>query len=129
MFSGTSATMTIKSHENAIPLSNTSRQSIHQESSRGSDHIVDLEISAIPGGAVIRKTVGDSSQPHSSHGTSNEDETNSPPPGTASDYLQNIWRPYKYRFRVLAACMMCIGNGMNDSAPGALCPHLHSHSC
>ena len=37
-----------------------------------------------------------------------------------SSQIQTVWDPYGNRFRVLAACLTCFGNGMNDSAPGAL---------
>ena len=40
--------------------------------------------------------------------------------GPISEQVQTIWNPYKNRFRVMAACMTTLGNGMNDSAPGAL---------
>jgi hypothetical protein len=38
--------------------------------------------------------------------------------------LQSLWDPYKNRFRFLAICMMNFGNGLNDSAPGALIPYI-----
>lgn len=40
--------------------------------------------------------------------------------GASSEQFQTIWNPYKNRFRVLACCTTAFGNGMNDSAPGAL---------
>ncbi|PMD46062.1 MFS general substrate transporter [Hyaloscypha variabilis F] len=47
--------------------------------------------------------------------------------GLISEQVQTIWNPYKNRFRVMAACMTTLGNGMNDSAPGALIASLESH--
>jgi hypothetical protein len=44
--------------------------------------------------------------------------------GLISEQVQTIWNPYKNRFRVMAACMTTLGNGMNDSAPGALIASL-----
>lgn len=38
----------------------------------------------------------------------------------SAEQIQTIWNPHKNRFRVLAACLTGFGNGMNDSAPGAL---------
>jgi hypothetical protein len=38
----------------------------------------------------------------------------------STEQIQTIWNPYKNRFRVLAAGLTAFGNGMNDSAPGAL---------
>ncbi|RDW71797.1 hypothetical protein BP5796_07831 [Coleophoma crateriformis] len=45
--------------------------------------------------------------------------------GTAAvDQVQSIWKPYKNRYRVLATCLTALGNGMNDSAQGALLASL-----
>ncbi len=38
--------------------------------------------------------------------------------------LQTVWQPYMNRFRLLAVCLMNFGNGLNDSAPGALIPYI-----
>jgi hypothetical protein len=38
----------------------------------------------------------------------------------STEQIQTIWNPYKNRFRVLATCLTAFGNGMNDSALGAL---------
>lgn len=40
--------------------------------------------------------------------------------GQATEQIQTIWEPYGNRFRVLAACLTSLANGMNDAAPGAL---------
>jgi hypothetical protein len=40
--------------------------------------------------------------------------------GPISEQIQTVWNPYKNRFRVMAACLTSMANGMNDSAPGAL---------
>lgn len=40
--------------------------------------------------------------------------------GSTHDQMQTLWAPYKNRFRVLACCLTALGNGANDSAPGAL---------
>jgi len=68
-----------------------------------------------------------SSEPHDRVETANESRRD-PSDGTGveqkqgpiSEQVQTIWNPYKNRFRVMAACMTTLGNGMNDSAPGAL---------
>jgi hypothetical protein len=44
--------------------------------------------------------------------------------GPISEQVQTIWHPYKNRFRVMAACLTAMANGMNDSAPGALIASL-----
>ncbi len=42
------------------------------------------------------------------------------------DALQTIWNPYMNRFRFFAVCLLNFGNGINDSAPGALLPYLEA---
>ncbi|RDW66422.1 hypothetical protein BP6252_10057 [Coleophoma cylindrospora] len=44
--------------------------------------------------------------------------------GAAVDQIQSIWKPYMNRYRVLATCLTALGNGMNDSAQGALLASL-----
>ncbi|EEY17365.1 conserved hypothetical protein [Verticillium alfalfae VaMs.102] len=41
--------------------------------------------------------------------------------------LQSMWDPYMNRWRLLTACLMNLGNGLNDSAPGALIPYMEKH--
>ncbi|KAK3324553.1 hypothetical protein B0T19DRAFT_402776 [Cercophora scortea] len=38
--------------------------------------------------------------------------------------MQSMTDPYMNRFRLLATCLVNFGNGMNDSAPGALLPAM-----
>ncbi|KAJ5654022.1 hypothetical protein N7490_001025 [Penicillium lividum] len=35
--------------------------------------------------------------------------------------------PWKTKWRLLSACLMLFGNGMNDGAPGALLPYMEKH--
>ena len=44
----------------------------------------------------------------------------------ATDIVQSFWNPYMNRFRVVACCMMLIGNGLNDAAPGALLNYIET---
>jgi hypothetical protein len=68
----------------------------------------------------------------STHGTTNpEDLENSRPTtpvggreGDGTEIIQSTWNPYMNRFRVLSACLLNFGNGLNDSAPGALIPYM-----
>lgn len=48
-------------------------------------------------------------------------------PDGSVEALQGIWDPYMNRFRLLSACLMNFGNGLNDSAPGALIPYMEKH--
>ncbi|KAL8755659.1 MAG: hypothetical protein Q9199_003491 [Rusavskia elegans] len=40
------------------------------------------------------------------------------------EVMQTLTNPPMNRWRLLSACMMCFGNGLNDSAPGALIPSM-----
>ena len=48
----------------------------------------------------------------------------SPDYGRPTQALQSMSNSSINRYRVLAACLMNFGNGLNDSAPGALIPYL-----
>lgn len=61
----------------------------------------------------------------------NEDDLEASPPSTPNCdqdmHIQPSWSyPSKNKWRVLAACITYFGNGLNDSAPGALIPYLES---
>ncbi|KAG0652901.1 hypothetical protein D0Z07_0436 [Hyphodiscus hymeniophilus] len=43
------------------------------------------------------------------------------------DIVQSFSNPPMNRFRMLAICLMLFGNGMMDSAPGALIPYIEKH--
>ncbi|KAL8901366.1 MAG: hypothetical protein Q9192_000581 [Flavoplaca navasiana] len=42
------------------------------------------------------------------------------------EVMQTLKNPPMNRWRLLSACMMCFGNGLNDSAPGALIPYMET---
>ncbi|KUJ16132.1 MFS general substrate transporter [Mollisia scopiformis] len=44
-----------------------------------------------------------------------------------ADALQSFSYPPMNRFRMLSVCLMNFGNGLNDSAPGALIPYIEKH--
>ncbi|KAL9031702.1 MAG: hypothetical protein Q9196_000298 [Gyalolechia fulgens] len=59
--------------------------------------------------------------------TPNELELSRPPTprnGDAVEALQTLYNPPMNKWRFLSACGMCFANGLNDSAPGALIPHM-----
>lgn len=39
---------------------------------------------------------------------------------------QSVWKPYMNRFRLVSACVTALLGGLNDSALGALIPHLEA---
>ncbi|KAL8702851.1 MAG: hypothetical protein Q9201_003992 [Fulgogasparrea decipioides] len=59
--------------------------------------------------------------------TPNELEMSRPPSPRIEDAveaLQTLSNPPMNKWRLLSACTMCLGNGLNDSAPGALIPYM-----
>lgn len=64
-----------------------------------------------------------------SHKTPDELERSQPPTpkqDTAASVLPSFWYPTMNKWRVLAACLIYFGNGMSDSAPGALIPYIEA---
>ena len=59
--------------------------------------------------------------------TPNELERSQPPTpkqDEATNIVPAFWYPKMNRWRVLSACTQYFGNGLNDSAPGALIPYI-----
>ncbi|KAI8280177.1 hypothetical protein K4K60_005013 [Colletotrichum sp. SAR11_57] len=54
-------------------------------------------------------------------------EMSRPSTPIAIESLPSITDPYMNRFRLAAACLINLGNGLNDSAPGALIPYMEKH--
>lgn len=52
--------------------------------------------------------------------------TPSPEYGQAVEVMQSLTNPPINRWRVFSACLMSFGNGLNDSAPGALIPYMEA---
>ncbi|KAK6221744.1 major facilitator superfamily transporter [Colletotrichum tabaci] len=78
------------------------------------------------GGNTANKAGAPPSRPPSP--TSGADvEMSRPPSPAAFEVLQSISDPYMNRYRLAAACLMNFGNGLNDSAPGALIPYIEKH--
>ena len=51
----------------------------------------------------------------------------SPKNDEAAEVMQTLSSPPMNKWRLLSACMMCFGNGLNDSAPGALIPFMEKN--
>jgi hypothetical protein len=115
--SSSSSTMTITIESEEIP-------SFPQEPKKSKSHIsirefspqADLEMSPLPSGVQTPVAGYSTSSQLISSGMNTRDHD----PTYDSSQIQTVWRPYGNRFRALAACLTCFGNGMNDSAPGAL---------
>lgn len=46
--------------------------------------------------------------------------------GPAHAAIQTFWNPPMNKWRVLCACLVYFGNGLSDSAPGALIPYMET---
>lgn len=60
----------------------------------------------------------------------NELEASRPPTpkrGTAASALPTFWYPRMNKWRILCSCLIYFGNGMSDSAPGALIPYIEEY--
>ncbi|CAG8971599.1 hypothetical protein HYALB_00007992 [Hymenoscyphus albidus] len=51
----------------------------------------------------------------------------SPTQGDGVDAMQSFSNPPMNRFRMTSVCLLNFGNGLSDSAPGALIPYLEKH--
>ncbi|GKT70425.1 MFS efflux transporter [Colletotrichum tofieldiae] len=79
-------------------------------------------------GANIASTTPSRAGSPSRPPTSGSDvEMSRPSSPTAFEVLQSISDPHMNRYRLAAACLMNFGNGLNDSAPGALIPYIEKH--
>ncbi|KAK1515206.1 major facilitator superfamily transporter [Colletotrichum costaricense] len=65
--------------------------------------------------------------PSRTPGSGSDIEMSRPSTPTAFDVLQSITDPHMNRYRMAASCLMNFGNGLNDSAPGALIPYMEKH--
>lgn len=74
--------------------------------------------------------------------TQTSPSSSSPPPSVLENRLSTLeaneydaaeWAPdrtstsWKTKWRLLSCCLISLGNGMNDSAPGALIPYMEKH--
>jgi hypothetical protein len=78
--------------------------------------LVDLEMSPLPSGTRTPFSGDETISRRPSSEMINTDQGST----YDSSQIETVWQPFANRFRVLAACLTCFGNGMNDSAPGAL---------
>lgn len=86
------------------------KKTVPHVSYRSVDSEIDLEMSSMPPSGTQTPYEGDTI----SRRVSGEHIRD------ADGVQQTIWNPYRNRFRVMASCLTCFGNGLNDSAPGAL---------
>ncbi|MCJ1341495.1 hypothetical protein MMC09_006791 [Bachmanniomyces sp. S44760] len=86
-----------------------------------SNHEARSQPAAVPSGAETPTTPADleSSRPSTPHQYSS--------PHDAAEIVQSLSNPPRNVYRFLTACLMNFGNGLNDSAPGALLPYIEKH--
>jgi hypothetical protein len=46
------------------------------------------------------------------------------PAPDAVDAVMSVWNPFMNRFRLLSLCLCSLGDGLSDSAAGALIPYM-----
>lgn len=117
------AAITVESGEMPVVLLEAPKKSVQRSYPQASRSELDIELQPMSNANAIF----DSRQLTASSRLSVDDVDNSRQTGPATEQVQTIWKPYKNRFRVLACCMTAFGNGMNDSAPGALLASIERH--
>jgi len=110
------AAITVESGEMPVVLPEAHKKCVQRSYHQACQPKLDIELEPMSNDNAIF----DCRQPTAPSRLSNDDINNSRSSGPATEQVQTIWEPYKNRFRVLACCMTAFGNGMTDSAPGAL---------
>jgi hypothetical protein len=123
------ATMTIESQDIELQMPDKPKDSSENISGQRLGFPLDFEMQPMPirhmssGPGDVAGTFDDPE----SRRVSNDENRNTDGPGPVSEQVQTIWHPYKNRFRLMAACLTAMANGMNDSAPGALIASLERY--
>lgn len=112
--------MAIESEDFQIRLPDERKRSVQPVSAHTPGPSVDFEMRSIPFSNFSRASGEDTATADASQRISSDENREAQGPRLMSEQVQTIWHPYKNRFRVMAACLTSLGNGMNDSAPGAL---------
>ena len=90
--------------------------------SKPSEHVAQPETSYSPEGSRASSISGASAS--KTPGQLERSQPSTPQGYSGADIVPTLWYPKMNRWRVLAACMEYFGNGLNDSAPGALIPYI-----
>lgn len=114
--------MTIQSCPVSLPSHSQPKTSYQHESQYGLG--VSLEMNDMAGNNRAPASVNkiQTVKPEST------EQTNALSTNREVEQMETIWEPYKNRYRVLAACLTTLGNGMNDAANGALIQSLEKYS-
>jgi hypothetical protein len=119
--------MTAESEDVQIRLPDKPKKSVQHVIDHSPGPSVDIEMRPIPFPDFSRAFGEDTGTTDVSQRVSSDENREGQGPGLTSEQVQTIWHPYKNRFRVMAACLTSMANGMNDSAPGALIASLERY--
>jgi hypothetical protein len=121
------AMMTIESENLQIQLPSEPKKAVQHVTGQGHEASVDTEMRPLPFTNFSSGSGDDTGTADESRRVSRDENRETQRPGAVSDQVQTIWHPYMNRFRVMAACLTSLANGMNDSAPGALIASLERY--
>jgi hypothetical protein len=121
------AMMAIESEDLQKRLPEEPKKSVQNVMGQGREPSVDIEMRPIPFTNLSSGSGDDTGTVDESRHVSSDENREIQGPGAVSEQVQTIWHPYKNRFRVMAACLTALANGMNDSAPGALIASLERY--
>ncbi len=116
--------MTIESENFQIRIPDKLKNSVQHVIDHNPGPTDDIEMRPIPISNFSRASAEDTETANISQRVSSNENRESQGLGLMSEQVQTIWHPYKNRFRVMAACLTSLANGMNDSAPGPLIASL-----
>lgn len=114
----------IESDIRQVPFPERPKQSVRHGSVVNQDDI-EMTVTNIPNPVPSPSHRNDAIK--DTRATSPVGTTNGQQPGSVSEHIQTLWRPFKNRYRVLAACLTALANGMNDAAPGALIASIETY--
>lgn len=92
------------------PAQESSPIELHNLSGNGNDYIAS--------GPITPQTEVDADDLEMSRPVSPDPEANE------VDAAMSIWNPFMNRFRLLSLCLCSLGDGLSDSAAGALIPYM-----
>lgn len=120
----------MESEERQVPLPAEPKASLQHVSSRTRNAELEMNALTIQRAGISPLVEHNNTTREDSPRRSNDVDENrdQPPAGSISEQVQTIWNPYMNRYRVGTACLSTLGNGMNDSAPGALIATIEKYA-
>jgi hypothetical protein len=127
MSSAFGALMAIESEDVQIRFPDQPKGSVQHVIDQSSEPSLDIEMLPIPFSNLSRASGENIETADVSQRVSSDENREAQGSGLMSEQVKTIWHPYKNRFRVMAACLTSLANGMNDSAAGALIASLERY--